>query len=380
MPAADIVETDESALNVLQQTVGNQATRRVLAPAVQRVLTPETLLAGTSTRLRGGTATAVNTGWSPLLPQVEGGATVSVDWSQMDSTGEWVWAERADGRSGWLRASKIRRAGTITARQQKTNAVMTVFNSVGFLRNRLTTEQLVSRVRVLTNEEFDEVFIANKRSLNARNNTPQTDDELRQSAFDCEAFQVDVAGAPARIIARASAGAAVVLHEALHFVSSPALQQDAGDLANEGATEFFRMQAVADQRHALFQPVKDNYRRGYDVFVRLSQMMSIEDLRGVYFNGNMRPLKRAIDARIDPVLLNTRLTYAERVADEITAEVNARGRTGYVLWCALMKMERTDEALGVLRGDISPDTMAGVLGGHVDADDANPLYPAAPPM
>jgi hypothetical protein len=375
-----------TAIRSLQRALGNQSVQRLLTQAstpqspqgpIQRALTPEKLVTGERTRLRGTLRNGeVSEAWSPAGTRLTDTSSFSVDWDRTDSTGLWVWAEQGQ-QTGWLRIAKIRRAGDVAGRVHASTEVAAIYTSVAFLQGKLSRDELVSRVRLLDDAEFEEAFIS------ARKPKPgETADDVLKAARACEGFALNMKSGARQALVRRSAETAVVLHESLHLVANNKVQTDAGSLADEGFTEYLRMHSVQDPDDAMYLPVKSNYRKGFDAVEALSRLVSFQDIQDAYFNGNVSAIRNAINGQIDQRLLNQRVRDAESWAADLKPEVDKAKQytlTAYELWCALMKMEKTQPAASLLQGDISPDSTRGVLGPPTLFTPSADLFPAAPP-
>lgn len=374
-----------AAISSLQRALGNQSVQRLLTQAsppqspqgpIQRTLTPEKLSPGERTRLRQTLRNGeVSEAWSLAGTRLTDTSTFSVDWDRTDSTGLWVWAEQGQ-QTGWLRIAKIRRAGDVAGRIQASTEVAAVYTSVTFLQGKLSRDELVSQVRLLDDAEFEELFIA------ARKPKPgETADDVQQAAGACEGFALNMRSGARQALVRRSAETAVVLHESLHLVANNKVQADAGSLADEGFTEYLRMRSVQDPDDAMYLPVKSNYRKGFDAVEALSRLVSFQAIQDAYFNGNVSAIRDAINGQIDQRLLNNRVRDAESWARDLQPEVDKAKQftlTAYELWCALMKMEKTQQAASLLQGDVSPGSTQGVLGPPTPFTPSAGLYPDAP--
>src|SRR5262249_46291230 len=114
MPGSDLAADRISAVHDLQRSLGNHA--------VQRLLRAESILPGERTRLRQMQNGAVRTGKPRDEPNLTGSTELEVDWDRIDGTKRWVYAQTAAPvRTGWLRISKINRAGSLQRREALTD-------------------------------------------------------------------------------------------------------------------------------------------------------------------------------------------------------------------------------------------------------------------
>ena len=360
-------------LGTLQRTLGNQV--------VQRVITPELLKPGARTRLRSslpGGGGGVNESWLAGGARLNDGMVVQVDWDRTDPSGLWVRAEQG-GERGWLRISKIKRAGDVAGRIQESDTIGQVYASVNFLQGKLTRDDLVARMRLLDDDEFEREFVANK----APTNEAETE-AAKKSARACEGFALTMRPSGRRLLlVRRSAETAVMLHESLHMLSNPQVGIDAGELADEGFTEYMRLRAVQNPADAAYLPVKSNYKKGYDAVEALLKVVTFGDLQDAYFNGNVRPIQAAINRQLDTELLNQRVAQASSFEPWLARQVQRADRgqlSPYEFWCVLMRNEKTQQATSLLSGDITPGAMAGVIGPPRPGTATATGYPAAPPL
>ena len=361
-----------ATLRTLQRTLGNQV--------VQRVVTPELLKPGAHTRLRSSLpgGREVNESWLAGGPRLNDAMVVRVNWDQTDPSGLWVRAEQ-DGQQGWLRISKIKRAGDVAGRIQESTTIGQVYARVNFLQGKLTRDELVANMRLLDDDEFEREFVANK----APTNDAQTE-AAKKAARACEGFALTMRPSGRRLLlVRRSAETAVMLHESLHMLSRPQVGIDAGELADEGFTEFFRLRAVQDPADAAYLPVKSNYKKGHDAVEALLKVVTFQDLQAAYFDGNISAIRDAINARLDTTLLSERVREASTWEPWLARQHQkaTAGRLGaYEFWCVLMRNEKTTQATSLLSGDITPGAMAGVIGPPRPGTASETGYPAAPPL
>jgi hypothetical protein len=302
---------------------------------------------------------------------------VQVDWDRTDPSGLWVRAEQG-GEGGWLRISKIKRAGDVAGRLQESAAVAQVYPQVNFLQGKLTRDQLVAKLRLLDDDEFEREFIAAKNPVGE-----EALAKARTSARGCEGFMLELRDGRRFALVRRSAETAVVLHESLHLVANGQVKTDAGELADEGFTEFMRMRAVQNPADAAYLPVKSNYKKGYDAVEALLKVVSFGDLQDAYFNGNLRPIQAAINSRLDTALLSQRVAEAASWEPWLARQVQKADQgqlTAYEFWCVLMRNEKTQQATSLLSGDITPGSMTGVIGPPRAGTATEAGYPAAPPL
>lgn len=146
----------------------------------------------------------------------------------------------------------------------------------------------------------------------------------------------------ATIYMRQGTDAHVMLHEAFHLLSNGALSNAAGAAADEGATEFFRMQAtpVGDRAG---HPVHAGYQNAHDAIWTISLRGGDQQLRNAYFQGAVDGLGTWLN--MNTVRLDLWRQWLEQPAqhvdlrDLILAKLAAApaAATGFELWCAMMQ-------------------------------------------
>ena len=304
--------------------------------SVQRAFEPATVSAGmaTSAYLRAALAgyPRVPDAAAKIGPKLKNRAAIEVDWAERNRTGEWVRARVGDV-TGWIRVAKVAggeaHGGKSVEKRSLQAAVVALTGAALPIPRVRSAKELLPLVKAYDDPDFDAMYIAR--------GGPARGAELS------EVHGFRDPGTNEIILRTGRQDMDNLMHELLHQHSQAALTDAGGVIANEGTTEYFRME-VLTKAGSQPAPPGPGYQAYLDVMTRAAGN-STDVLSAAYFEGNLEPLKASILGKVDAAYQEFKDAYTDLdgetrfdVADSWEKKVlDAKFATAWEAWLWLIK-------------------------------------------